>query len=59
MLTDVKMSPNDRWVMLRTMIAAEIDLIDEATKWQPSEPDWWLQMMHVRRELSHQPEVQS
>lgn len=30
---------------------AKIDGIDNATIWQPTEPQWWLEMMAERRRL--------
>lgn len=47
------MSPYQRWQELKAKgpTLAEIEAIDQATPWGEVEPDWWLEMMGVAREL--------
>ena len=35
-------------------IVSRIDAIDNETKWQEVEPDWWVEMMSARREYHQQ-----
>lgn len=47
-------APFDRWQELKQRgnpTVAEIDAIDKDVRWSPREPDWWCEMMNVKRQL--------
>lgn len=49
-----KATPADRWASLKARgnpTLAEIEAIDNATRWAPVEPQWWLEMMDAARQL--------
>jgi hypothetical protein len=46
--------PFDRWQDLKRRgnpTVAEIDAIDKDTRWSPREPDWWCEMMKVKKKI--------
>lgn len=45
----------ESWESLRTELLHRIALIDSATPWQETEPEWWLQMMAVQRAAFSKP----
>jgi len=41
----------EKWLALVTETISKINEIDNATPYQAVEPEWWLEMMKVRRLL--------
>ena len=44
-------TPSQKWRELKAHILQRIEEIDERTPWKEVEPQWWLEMMSVAREL--------
>lgn len=42
-------TPRQRFVAEMKAIISKIDIIDKETPWQNSEPEWWLEMMEIRK----------
>lgn len=49
-------SPANRWEKLKNGIISEIDSIDSDTPGGNREPDWWVEMMEVRRLFNNKKE---
>lgn len=43
----------EKYIELLTEILIKINEIDTETLWQEVEPEWWLQMMELRRQVYH------
>ncbi len=41
----------DRWKKLKEEMLRKINELDDLTPWAPTEPDWWLEMMDVKKLL--------
>lgn len=44
-----RQDPSIRYRDLLDKLISDIDLIDDDTPWQDYEPEWWLQMMVLRK----------
>lgn len=42
-------TPRQKFVAEMQSVISKIDAIDKETEWRPSEPEWWLEMMDIRR----------
>ena len=50
--TDVMCStPKEKWENLKRYIIEQTDKIDKETEWQPNEPEWWLEMTTISRNV--------
>lgn len=52
--SEVNVEAGVRWQQLQDKILKQIDIVDNGTVWQESEPDWWIEMMEVRRLVQKQ-----
>ena len=50
--------PSARWRAVAQDLLDQIDIIDAATPWAETEPQWWLEMSEIRRQLIHYRTVQ-
>lgn len=44
-------SPKEKWENLKKYIITQIERIDEETEWQNTEPEWWLEMQNIERNI--------
>ena len=44
-------SNQDAWEQLKREIIDRIKAIDESTPWSNTEPQWWLEMMSIQKQL--------
>ena len=45
------MNPKEEFYKLLEEICDKVDIIDENTPWSEVEPQWWLDMMEIRRKV--------
>lgn len=54
MATTKEQEPSEQWGELKAEIITRITAIDAATEYQSFEPQWWLEMMAVRKAIQEQ-----
>jgi hypothetical protein len=52
-MNPIESMPNKRFLILCSLIMDTIDEIDKDTEWQEFEPQWWLDMMKLQKEVYH------
>lgn len=44
-------TPKEKWENLKRYIIKQTDKIDKETEWRPNEPEWWLEMSTIARNV--------
>lgn len=44
-------TPREKWENLKKYILTQTEKIDKETPWQNSEPEWWLEMQTIERNV--------
>ena len=44
-------TPSEKWENLKKYILTQTKKIDKETPWQNSEPEWWLEMQTIERNV--------
>ena len=44
-------TPSEKWENLKKYILAQTEKIDKETPWQNTEPEWWLEMQTIERNV--------
>tara|TARA_R110002167_G_C12369091_1_gene623938 strand:- start:360 stop:560 length:201 start_codon:yes stop_codon:yes gene_type:complete len=44
-------TPSEMYKQLKESILQATEFIDKETPWQNSEPDWWLEMMDLQKQV--------
>ena len=44
-------TPKEKWENLKRYIIEQTDKIDKETEWRPTEPEWWLEMSTIARNV--------
>ena len=44
-------TPKEKWDNLKRYIIEQTDKIDKETEWRPTEPEWWLEMSTISRNV--------
>ena len=50
-ISDVMGATLKKWDNLKRYIIEQTDKIDKETEWQPTEPEWWLEMNTISRNV--------
>jgi len=44
-------TPREKWENLKKYILTQTEKIDKETPWQSTEPEWWLEMQTIERNI--------